>query len=422
MSFPIWTRPWQSNRGTTVLFRLLYADIQVVDVFVARQAIFDRDRQVNAYELLFRSDSRTNAFDGTEATLATTQVVANSLFAIGLENVLSGKRAFLNLGRGLLTDGWHSIFPKEVAVLEVLETVEPGYTIALDDFVCHPRFEPLVQFAALIKVDMRTTSKAEQERMVRVYKPRGIEMLAEKVETYEEFRWARSIGYDYFQGYFFTRPVIVRGRQIPASKILCLRLIQEAQRATPDFRRLEELISQDISLCYKLLRYVNSALFQRLTPVNSIHDALVSVGENGIRRWATLAALPLLAADKPSELVTLSIVRAHFCECVARLVDIPEHEAAFLLGLFSLLDALIDRPLDEALSQVRLAPAIANVLLGVSPEADRFTMLYRLARCYEAEDWDAVETLAAQLRIPASAIGEAYLVAVQRGSEWQRTD
>ncbi len=402
-----------------------------MDVCVARQAIFNRQRRVYAYELLFRSNPDSTAFDGTDASAATTQVIANSLFAIGLDSMLCGKQAFLNLGRELLIDGLPSILPKEIAIFEVLETVEPdlavlaacqrlrlaGYRIALDDFVCQPRFEPLTHFANFIKVDMRSTPRAEQERLVSTYQARGIEMLAEKVETYEEFRWARDIGYDYFQGYFFARPVLVKGRQLSSSIVTCLRLIEESQRQELDFDGLEALISEDVSFSYKLLRYVNSALFHRASPVSSIREALNRVGEFQMRRWILLATLPRMTENKPSELATLSVVRAHFCECVAQLAEIPKHEEAFLMGLFSLLDALIDRPLEEALSQVRLAPTIANVLLGVTLDTDQLTILYHLTRCYEAGDWASVDALAGQLRLGATAVGDAYLDATRWSAE-----
>jgi len=417
---------------TTLIVRFGVVDSKYMDVFVARQPIFDRRRQVHAYELLFRADAIRNEYNGMDAGAATSQVIANSLLAIGLDTILNGRKAFLNFGRSLLlADGWRSLLPKEIAVIEILETVEPdpevieacqalrrnGYTIALDDFVYDPRFEPLTQIANLIKVDVQQTSQEEQQRLVRTYKARGLEMLAEKVETYEEFQWARSIGYDYFQGYFFARPVIVKGRQIPSSTRVCLQLLREAQSPNLDFHRLEALISGDVSLSYKLLRYVNSALYMRARETSSIGEAVVRVGETGMRRWIMVAVLPLMAANKSLELALLSLVRAHFCESVARMAGIQKTESAFLIGLFSLLDALIDRSLDEALREVALAPEIANVLLGLTPETDSFTVLYRLARCYEVGDWDTVEELSQRMGVPARCVGEAYLDATRQGAE-----
>jgi c-di-GMP-related signal transduction protein len=394
-----------------------------MEVFVARQAIFDRKRQLYAYELLYRSDAARNEFDGTDASAATGQVISSTLLSIGFENILCGKKAFLNFDHRLLSDGMHLSLPRQAIVIEILETVQPtadlialcqsiheqGYSIALDDFVSQPQFEPLTRIAKLIKVDLRATSKAEQERLLKTYQPRGLMMLAEKVETHAEFEWARRAGYDLFQGYFFARPVIVSGRQIPAVQATCMRLLRETRQKDLDFQRLEILIRKDVSLTFKLLRYANSALFGRSDKTNSIGRALLVLGEDGIRRWVALATLPMLATNKPGELVTLSIVRARFCERLAQLGGIVQHGDAFMMGMFSLLDALIDCPLEEALREVDLGPGITEALLGTAPAQDVLTKIILLTRRYEVGDWDEVEGLARDCGVPAAAVGAAYV-------------
>ncbi len=394
-----------------------------MEVFVARQAIFDRKRQLYAYELLYRSDAARNQFDGTDSAAATRQVISSTLLSIGLENILCGKKAFLNFDHRLLSDGMHLSLPRQAIVIEILESVEPtadlialcqsiheqGYSIALDDFVSQPRFEPLTHIAKLIKVDLRATAKEEQERLLRTYQPRGITMLAEKVETHEEFEWARRAGYDLFQGYFFARPAIVRGRQIPAVQTTCLRLLRETQRKDLDFQRLEALIRGDVSLTFKLLRYANSALFGRSDKTSSIGRALLVLGEDGIRRWAALATLPMLATSKPGELVTLSIVRARFCERLAQLGGIAQHGDAFMMGMFSLLDALVDCPLEAALRELDLGPGVSEALLGTAKEQDVLARIYRLACRYELGEWDGIESLARDCGVPAASIGTAYV-------------
>ena len=393
-----------------------------MDVFVARQPIFDRTRQLYAYELLFRSDEIHNEYNGADSSSATTQVIANSLFTLGLENVACGKKVFVNFDYGLLMGGLTTVLPKETMVLEILESVEPseellavcnelnqqGYTFALDDFVGEARFEPLTQIAKLIKVDMRTTEKAEQERLLRTYRPRGIAMVAEKVETHEEFEWAKTAGYDYFQGYFFARPVVMRGHQIPAAKINCIRLLREMQSADLNYEQLRKIISEDVSLSYKLLRFVNSALFARQGEIQSIAHSLAVLGDDLIRHWSALAALPILAKDKPGELVTHSLVRARFCERLAQMATVSEHGRGFLVGLFSLLDALIDVPLEEALHQAGVGAAIRGALLGTEGQGGPLRDVYTLVCRYEAGDWKAVSELASKLNIQASGIGEAY--------------
>jgi len=393
-----------------------------MDVFIARQPILDRERRLYAYELLFRSDAGRTIFDGGDGAAATTRLIGNTLLAAGLEGLLGEKKAFINFNRSLLLGGLHSVLPPDVLVIEVLETVEPdvevlaacrklcqqGYAFAMDDFVPDARFEPLARLAKLIKVDLLATSRPDQERLVQKYRPLGIAMVAEKVETQEEFQWALGAGFDYFQGYFFARPETVRGRRIPASKLICLRLLAEVQQPEPDFSRLEALVSSDVSLSYSLLLYVNSALFARATEVGSIRQAIAVLGEDGIRHWAVLAALPTMAKDKPGELVTLSLVRARFCERIAGLAGIAQPNLAFLMGLFSLLDGLIDLPLREALAKVHADAAVTGALTETAPAGDRYRDVYQMARRYEAGDWDAVAALAAASGIRTSQLAEAY--------------
>jgi c-di-GMP-related signal transduction protein len=402
--------------------RLFTAEVYSMEVFVARQAIFDRANQVYAYELLYRSDDVNNQFDGTEAASATAQVVANSLLAVGVESMLSGKKAFVNFDRTLLIGGFQAILPPDSLVVEILETVEPdsdvleacgklneqGYSIALDDFADNPRSKPFTRFAKLIKVDVRSTPRPEQERLINTYRPRGISIVAEKVETREEFEWAQNAGYHFFQGFFFAQPLVVRGRHIPAAKLACLRLLSEMQSADIDFDRVEKVISEDVALSFKLLRYANSALFAREVEIHTIHHGLVMLGESGVRHWAALAALPVLAKDKPTELIVHSLIRARFCERLSQLTGAPNPQLGFLMGLFSLLDALLDLPLAEAMMQVNLAPGLQGALLGTAPKDDAFGNIYELVRRYEAADWDAVIGLAAQLNIKGPDAADAY--------------
>lgn len=398
-----------------------------MEVFVARQAILNRRKDLYGYELLFRSDPQRNHFDGTDGSSATSQVIANTLFSAGLEDILGGKKAFINFDRKMLLDGGFEILSKDTLVIEVLESVEPdeevisacerlsesGFTIALDDFVHHPKFDPIIEKADIIKVDMRRTTRPEQKRLVEKYGKRCIRMLAEKVETQEEFEWAHDIGFEYFQGYFFIKPVVFHGRQISTSKMSCLRLLQESQREEVDFDKLSALIKGDVSFSYKLLHFTNSAMFARQSEVRTIERALTVLGEEGIRRWVAIAALPGLAKDKPHELIVHSLLRAQFCERLGLLAGITSVQSCFLMGLFSLLDALLDSTIEYALQQIKLAPPVAEVLLGTAQGEDRLSIVYALILCYEAGNWEAGTPLANRLGVAASAIGDAYLTSVR---------
>ncbi len=404
----------------------LEADERGMDNFLARQAIFDRRQNVYGYELLFRS-SGSNAYDGSEESLATSQVIANSLFSIGLDNLLGGKRGFINFGRNLLVGDWSTMLPSQSVVIEVLETVEPdsevleacrnlraqGYLVALDDFVCEPRFEPLTELAEIIKVDIRISSRAEQTEMIAKYGSRGIKMLAEKVETHEEFEWSLDAGYDYFQGYFFAKPVIMKGRQVPGFKTNHLKLLAQLQQHDLDFVRLEKLISNDVSFSYRVIRYVNSAAIASSNTVNSIRQALMILGERETRKWISLATLPALAEDKPNEIVMQAMVRARFCELLAAEARPAASTAdSALMGMFSLLDAMINRPLAQIIGEMHLSSPITEALLGDAKPGNSFDLILRLVQKYEAADWNAVAELALILRIEVAAVASSYLQAL----------
>lgn len=401
-----------------------------MEVFVARQPIFDRHRQVWAYELLYRSGAAETQFNGTGASSATQQVISNGMLSIGFDALLRGRHACVNFGREMLLQDLYTSLPPEHTVIELTEDVEPdsdvvgalkvmrerGYQIALDDFRPGPGMDRLIDLADVIKIEM-STPKPEQEIMLREFHARSIRMVCEKVENDADYRWALRAGYDYFQGHFFARPVVMQGKEIPASKLHCLRLIQEAHRPELDFGRLTILISQDVSLSYKLLRYANSARFGRESKIHSIRRALVVLGEYGIRKWIAIAALPVIAADKPGELITQSLVRGRFCELLGQATGQGVEDQAFLLGLFSLLDALLDRPLERALGELGLAPPIDSVLRGQAPDGDVLNTIYALMHRYEAADWNEVDRLANVLGAPPDLVGAAYKEALPWADE-----
>ncbi|MBZ5674424.1 MAG: HDOD domain-containing protein [Acidobacteriia bacterium] len=399
-------------------------------MFVARQPIFDRNRKVWAYELLFRSDSDATHFNGAEPSSATRQVISHGMLSIGWDKMLRGKHGCINFGRDMLLQDLYSSLPPGQTIIELTEDIEAdeevleavrgvkdqGYRIALDDFRPGPRMDALVELADLVKIEM-DTPKEKQDIMLRDLRARGIRVLSEKVETDADFRWALRAGYDYFQGNFFAHPVVMQGTQIPAVKMQCLRLIQEAHRAELDFTRLTALISQDVSLSYKLLRYANSARFGRQGKISSIRRALVVLGEYGIRKWIVIAALPAIADDKPTELVTQSLVRGRFCELLGQASGQGVEDQAFLVGLFSLLDALLDRPLNDALEELGLALPLDSVLRGQAPDDSVLNRIYKLVRRYEVADWDGVEALAGLLGTPPEVVGAAYREALPWADE-----
>jgi EAL and modified HD-GYP domain-containing signal transduction protein len=396
------------------------------EVFVARQPIFDRRQKVYGYELLFRPRFDSSAA-GTASSAASLRVITNSLLSMGVETLLAGARAFINFPEQLLTDERALSLPPSIAVIEILETVKAGpaviaacrnlrakgYVLALDDFPQQADYAELAGLVDIIKVDFRATSAAEQEVIVNYYSPRRVQLLAEKVETQQEFHRARKLGYHYFQGYFFARPVVISRREIPGFKLTYLRLLQEIHQPELELRGLESVIQRDVSLASKLLRYVNSAIFEWISPVQSIRQALALLGEQEIRNWASLAALHTLAVDKPDELMRMALLRARFCELLAPWEGLAHRKAdLFLIGLFSLLDAMMDRPLAEILAEMRLTGTVADTLLGASHPGQPMALIYSLVREYECGNWEGFATAANQLHVPIEIIPELYLNAM----------
>ena len=240
--------------------------------FVARQPIFDAEQNVFAYELLFRTGME-DFFNFDDSDQAASSVIVDSFLLFGLETLTGGQKAFINCTREMLVKGYMALLPKEQVVVEILETVEPdeeiigaclrlkraGYLLALDDFVYEDKYEPLLELADIIKVDFQATEAAGRKSLVERMAPRGVKLLAEKVESKQEFEQAVEMGYDYFQGYFFSRPQILSGQDVPGYKLNYLRVLQAVNRPEVNLREIENVIKQDVSLTYKLLRYLNSA-------------------------------------------------------------------------------------------------------------------------------------------------------------------
>jgi c-di-GMP-related signal transduction protein len=393
-----------------------------MDVDAARQPIFNRERELYGYELLFRSDVTSFEYDGSDKSFTALEVLSNSLLSIGWESVAAGKKVFVPFDRSLLLGGMASILPPEDLVVELLASVEAdsevvsaceslcklGYAIALEGFVPQGRSNPLARFASIIKMDVRETGKEAREEMLGTYQKSGKTLVAQKVETREQFQSALESGFDLFQGYFFARPATVRGRRVPMAKVACIRLLSETQKEELDFVQLERIIREDVSFPHRLLGFANSALFHFRAEIKSIEHALVLLGEQNVRYWIALAALPLLAQDKPAELAIHSLVRARFCERLAEAAGLEEPKMAFLIGLFSLLDALLDVPLADALNTAHIGPSIQSVLLESAPEQDALSIVYQLVRRYEQAEWQTVGDLAAKLGLQGRAVREAY--------------
>jgi EAL and modified HD-GYP domain-containing signal transduction protein len=401
-----------------------------VKKFVARQPILNRDQNIYGYELLFRSGLE-NYFRSTHPDQASSSVIADSFLLFGVKSLTQGRKAFINFTHKLITSLSVTLLPQEQVVMEVLEDIQPddqvigacralkqhGYMIALDDFVFSEKLKPLIDLADIIKVDFLATPPLVRKHLVRSYAHRGIKMLAEKVETHEQFHEAMELGYKYFQGFFFSKPEIVSCSDVPAYKHHYLLLLQEINRPEPDFIKLEEVIKRESSLCYKLLRYLNSAAFAFSREITSIRHALSLIGVEEVRKWASLLVLAGMGEDKPSALVLGSIVRAKFCEDLAPATGLANRAMdLFLMGLLSMMDAIVERPMAEILSELVISRDIKTALLQ-GRDRNRFRDIYELVLAYERGDWEEISRLAAAMRANEDRIAEAYLAAVKWSQE-----
>jgi EAL and modified HD-GYP domain-containing signal transduction protein len=397
-------------------------------VFIARQPIFDRKKDVFGYELLFRS-GQENQYEAADGDASTLDLIAGSFLVIGLDELTGGKRGFINFTRNLLLDNVAALLPKELVTVEILEDIVPdekimaacrhlkasGYMLALDDFVMASSGSPLLELADIVKVDFLGTTPEERRRLADECAARHIRALAEKVETIDDFEAALVYGYSYFQGNFFAKPVIRSGNRVSANKLSHLRMLNEVNRTELSYDQLEGVIKQDVSLTYNLLRFINSAWFGLRYQITSIKHALVLLGPKEIRKWFALVALRFMGADKPSELLLRSLTRARMGESLAPLVGMLESgPELFLLGMFSVIDALLDLPMPEVVAKLPLSDQVQKALLG---EPCAFKTVFDALMAYEKGDWATFLRLTAELNLDPSRAPEIYIESLKWATE-----
>ena len=343
--------------------------------YVARQPILDLRGRVHGYELLFRSGPEA-AFSG-DGNVATRTMLDNTVL-FGLENLTAGLPAFVNCTLESLTEQLVDILPPSMTVLEILETIEPtpdliaacrklkalGFRLALDDFIWKPKFEPLIDLANYIKVDFSLSDAAERQDLLRRLSHRAVAMLAEKVETQQEYQQARNEGFTLFQGYYFCFPELIQNAKVPSNRLFHLDILRQLHRDPLDLKKISPLVLRDASLTYRLLRLVNSPIYALRQQVSSIAGAILVVGETAFRRIATLAILSEFNAEQPPEILHMALVRARFCELAAALCGLDPDEQ-YLLGMMSLLPAMMRFPMEALVPELPLRDEIRQALLGL---------------------------------------------------------
>ncbi len=387
----------------------------MADVFVARQPIFEGDLSLSAYELLFRRGDENRAVV-TDNDDATSTVIINAFTELGLETVVGDHRAWINVGREFVLDRLAFSLPADRVVLELLENQqvdeplleslrelrEAGYTIALDDFAWDESLIPLVQLADIVKVDVMPMDTAEVIRNDMALRPYNVTLLAEKVETREEFNVCAELGFDLFQGYFFCKPEVLSGKGIAPNKLTLLQLVAALQDPNIEFGALETLITRDVALSYRLLRYINSAFFGLRTECSSIGRALTLLGLENVKRWSTMTVFAGLDV-KPQELILTALVRARMCELLGPALRETNADQNFTLGLFSVIDAIMDAPMEEVLGSIPFADDMRQAL--VAGEGRKGKLLNSVL------DWERGEFDATR-GIDAAAVGDAHYEAL----------
>ncbi|MEY2412071.1 MAG: hypothetical protein QOD84_677 [Acidobacteriaceae bacterium] len=380
--------------------------------FVARQPIFTASERIFGYELLFR-DGVEDHFHSTDPEAASRSMLDSSVL-MGLDMLCDGKRGFINCTREILLKDYITLLPSTQTVVEIVDSVpaddlviaacqrlkEAGYMIALDNFKMNDPRQALTHLVDILKVDVRQKSPEECAALVKRYGPWKSRMLAEKIETAEKFAAAKDAGFLYFQGYFFRKPEILEARKIPANRAGYLRLSQITQQAMLDPLELEKIIKGEASLCYRLLRYLNSDAFGFATEIRSVQQALAMMGEREVRRWIRLVTTLAPEQHQSTDLVFSALVRARLCELLSP--KLPAGEAdLFLLGLLSRMDAILETPMARILENVPLDQEIKAVLLG---GVGRLRPLYQLMITLEAKDMQTANALAKVLSLTPSDV------------------
>ncbi len=398
-----------------------------MELCIARQPIFNFDRRVYAYELLFRGNEQIS-LENITGSKATSTLLSTTFLTEGIEKVTGLKPCFVNFTEELLLKNIPAAFPKNQLVVEILEDVNPtpkivaaceklkadGYTLALDDFVYHPRFDPLLALADFVKVDLLVTPVPKIPKLLRqLSRFNHLKLLAEKVETYDEFEQTLKMGFDYFQGFFFSQPERIHMQEITSVKVNLLRLLAEVSQKKTTIRRLEEIVTLDVGLTYKLLRYLNSAHFYLMEKVESVARAISFLGAIRFRRFVLLVLISEIASEKPEELVRLAVIRSKFCELLSGQGRCAENSGElFLVGLFSLVDAMLDQSMEDLLKELPLHGDVKDALIS---RKGPYAHVLKAVEFYERGNMKDCGRMLKGYKVSLESLNKMYLEAVEYG-------
>ncbi len=392
-------------------------------IFIGRQPILDRGKHTFAYELLYRA-GHENIYPEIPGAQATIKLLENSFCNLGIDRITGGKRAFINFSRSLLLTDLTFLSPPRV-VIEVLETVtvdrdlletvsrlkENGFLIALDDFVWQDDFEPLLPLADFIKVDWLASSTGEIERICRAFGDSPIRLIAEKIETYDQFKEAYDLGFDYFQGYFFARPSILKAEDVKPARKTRLKMMAAVNRPDMDIEKIYTLLVRDPALVIKVLRLVNSASYGLSEKISSVKQAVTLLGERKLKQWLSIIFLSSVSKGAPEALFSAAVIRACFSEKIAAHVGCPElGPSAFMAGLLSLVEALFNIAAKNVLRGLHLGQEIVEAVIFKKGPVYPFVAL---AEACEQVNMDQIKEFSLRTGIGTSTISTCWMDAVR---------
>lgn len=392
--------------------------------YVARQPIFDVNREVYAYELLFRI-GEDNCFPDIPPDEATSKILTSTHLSLGIEEITGDKKAFINFHRDTLMFRFPTSLDANKVVIEVVETVEVdeelvaackhirglGYPIALDDYDMKGKWEAFIPFTSVVKIDITEIPHDEIPALVSRFKSNGIKLVAEKIETYEEYRKFKDMGFDYFQGYFLAKPEIVRHRKIGPSGLTMMQLLTLSSQPKLNFDEVNKIIERDPSLTYLLLRFINNPLVNKRHKITSLKHALTFMGEVEVKKFISLLALANLNDGQPTELMQMALVRAKFCELIYTQIHPNDNPlTGFLTGLLSLLDAMMEQSIEDLVSKVPISDAVKDALCG---QPGLLRNCLTLTQYFERAKWAGIQQFSAKYDLKQSLLHSYYNEAIK---------
>jgi len=395
-----------------------------MNIVVARQPIYDKKLNVIAYELLYRRNTKLNEYSEPDDNLATVSVIIGTLLNGGLENITDNKFGFINFTDSLLKNDAIRLLSSKHLVIEILETVDPtdevlnacdeliklGYTIALDDYVYTDSTKKFIKYAKIIKMDFQNTTDDMLKTIVKKYKKSGIKFLAEKIETKKDFIKAKLFGYSYFQGYYFCRPELVENKVLLPLQMAALQVYEMLRDDNCDINKLTEIISYDPGMLYKLFRLANSVEYGGRYITKHANLAVMRIGLKELRTWILFILMHGMNTEKPDELIKQSIIRARAAEEICVRTKLSSDISGFsMLGLFSLLDALLDIPFNVILSSINIHEKIKAALMDSDANDDIYSIVIRFIRAYDNANWEEAVKAGKHINLSIEEYGNIYL-------------